>query len=322
MSSRSISEILSSITIKLSENYPRHKIHLYADYVELISLFSKETIITYNDILDRFKDEGVITQKAYDSEQSQENDENESFTKSIFQLLNYRSFLYNGFYPFSVIKEKSILLNNSLDNTQKLYLSLLISSNLSIFTELASVLTTEFEVLSYQILKDYLPEHAKVILTGKKSPITGNAIERITEIGKLVGLEVDTNHVSKRNFAGNKERGLDVIGWIPFIDPNSNLMVFLCQCACGLDWPSKSTEANRYRKYFVFDSVPPVCTMFIPYSLVDFKTSHFYQSDEMFDSLFFERGRIITYLKDSNFYQTLESSIIVDKCLEVQEGIV
>ena len=129
-------------------------------------------------------------------------------------------------------------------------------------------------------------------------------------------LEIDDyelNQVGERN---NKERGLDIIGWIPFEDKCGNKIIFLCQCACGKQYESKQHDTRRFENYLNFYKTKPQHTMFIPYSLINVRSKKFYHSDHIEkDYLIFERKRILEYHNDKNFEET-ESFKLVTKCIE------
>lgn len=105
----------------------RDETNQFADFVELLVIFSKGDGIAYGDIQNRFF--GVS-----DVDNSSEiNDVNESFIDGIFPLIEERRCLYGDQYPFEVGKEQIITLKRELSLPQKLYLFLLISSSLNIF---------------------------------------------------------------------------------------------------------------------------------------------------------------------------------------------
>ncbi|MEM6298715.1 MAG: hypothetical protein AAF740_08525 [Bacteroidota bacterium] len=126
-------------------------------------------------------------------------------------------------------------------------------------------------------------------------------------------------NISDRN---TQEKGLDLIAWIPFNDQNPNMIVLLGQCACGKEWYSKRGEPDRYTNYLSFYRLNPIITLFIPYALVDFANQKFFQSDEITNTLLFERGRMLQYLSDKYELKGFESSYLVDKCIEFQENSV
>jgi len=70
-------------------NIPRHKFHLYADYIELIALFTKSEV-TKSDILDRLFDEGLS-----DNNKPETNDKNETWINEVFDLIYFRNNLFS-----------------------------------------------------------------------------------------------------------------------------------------------------------------------------------------------------------------------------------
>ena len=56
-----LDKFFNNFNLRLSKRYPRDsKIYIYADYFELVSLFSKDTVISVSEMLDRLKKEGVF----------------------------------------------------------------------------------------------------------------------------------------------------------------------------------------------------------------------------------------------------------------------
>jgi len=317
-------------------DYTESEVNYYSDFVELIAVFSKNTEITFADIHDRFygekeypKDDSEI-----DSENAVFEDDEDKFStisenvgmkkdkdfaliELIFSIINERSILYSEDYPFAYNKNaNSIILKQNLSFKNKLYISLLISSKLNIFNVFKTDLTTDFETLSYNVLKNYLPQTAVVKEFGKNTVYQGNAIEKIRQLANDLDLQIDNyelNQVSERN---TKERGLDIIGWLPFADKCGNKVTFLCQCACGKEYESKQHDTRRFENYLKFYKTKPQHTIFIPYSLINVQEKKFYHSDLIEqDYLVFERKRIIEYHNDTSF-ENSESFKIVNKCID------
>lgn len=313
----------SSIQIKLSDIPSKKDLHLFADYIELVSLFSSNNIISSNDILDRLKDEGMFNQSFNGENQAESNDENEAFLISIFEVVNFRANYFLESYPFILISSNKIQLNNNnLTEKQKLYIFLLLSSNLNVFIRFMPELTKEFEFLSAEVLKKYLPHFAIIKSIGENTEYVGTAIEKIAQLAKEIKIKTNEDEFNSTNIAGNKERGLDIVGWLPFKDSVSNFTIFMGQCACGKKWFAKISESKRYEKYFHFNSTKPIHTMFIPYSLLHPTKNNFFKSDEIAKSLIFERSRLINCLDNLDFFQKFESYTLVDKCISFEEDIV
>jgi hypothetical protein len=109
---------------------------------------------------------------------------------------------------------------------------------------------------------------------------------------------------------------------MPFDDNIPNMLVILCQCACGKEWYKKQHETARYEKYLRFKTLKPVHSLSIPYSLIN-SNNHFHQSDEITrDLLILERKRIVEMMNDFNYFQKSYSYRIVEECILYQEDIV
>ncbi len=297
--------------------------HLTADYIELQSLFSADSLSHY-DILSIYYDEGIRISAIKKEDElglvkAEENDNDEIWIKEQFQTCEYRAELLLEDYPFAIDK-KTICLKQDLTEKQKLYILLLLASNLNYLNKLQSVLTTDFERISYEVLKSYLPNNAIVKQFGKNSDYIGNAKEKIKGLAEDLNIRCNENLIEETS-TGNQERGLDVIGWVPFNDEIPNLLTILGQCACGKEWYKKQFETKRYENYYIFHRKNPIHSMFIPYGLVK-NSSSFYQSDELIDNLLFERFRIMENLKTISFYDELDSKLIVENCINFKECII
>ena len=108
-------------------DYSKDETNLYADFVELLAVFSKGDGVAHGDVLDRFFGEPD------ENNSSETNDDNESFIDKIFAIIEERSFLYAYLYPFDFGSEQTIRLKEDLTISQKIYIFLLISSSLDIF---------------------------------------------------------------------------------------------------------------------------------------------------------------------------------------------
>ena len=294
-------------------DYTKSELNYYADFVELTALFSNQDGITLGDIQDRFFGEK-------DYEDAGKRDEDEIFLQDIFQLISERILIYENDYPFSYSESEILTLKSDLTINNKLYISLLISSKLNIFNEFRTDLTTDFETISYSVLKDFLPTNSTVKEFGKNTEYQGNAIEKIKKLANDLDLAIDDYELDQVEERNNQERGLDIIGWLPFNDKCGNKVIFLCQCACGKQYESKQHDTRRFENYLKFYKTNPQHTMFIPYSLINVRAKKFYHSDYIEkDYLIFERKRILEYHKDESF-ETLESFKIVNKCVEFMKS--
>ena len=81
----------------------RDETNLFADFVELLVIFSKGDGIAYGDIQDRFFGEPD------EKNTSERNDANESFIDGIFSLIEERRDLYGDQYPFDSWERNRLL---------------------------------------------------------------------------------------------------------------------------------------------------------------------------------------------------------------------
>ena len=170
------------------------------------------------------------------------------------------------------------------------------------------------------MLKKFLPEHAIVKQFGKNSDYAGTAQEKIIALAH--DLKVKIKEWEIKTIEGNQERGLDVVGWLPFQDGYANIVSVFGQCACGKEWYKKQNETRRFNSsYYLFEKLDPIHAMFVPVALN--RTTTFYQSDEVVNgTLLFERSRILEFIGDAGFFDGLKSKQIVDRCINYQEDLV
>ena len=316
----------------------KHLDHLYADYVELVALFSNQTYVTKSDILDRIKDDGETsinelvnveaneeenTEDLFsDSNTSRRNDIKERWIDNLFKVLEDRLAIFGDNYPFEFSLQKGLILNANIADKKQLYIFLLISSNLDLFNKVASDLTTDFEDISYYILNSFLPT-ATVKKFGKNSDYNGNAKTKIRALATDMKLEVNENSLSNISDHNNQERGLDVIAWFPFSDNCPNIITILGQCACGKDWSKKYHDTQRFSNYMKYFKQKPIHAMFIPYSLISRNSDWFYCSDDIErNSIMFERKRIVELFNNQNEFDALPSKRIVEECVKYYEDLV
>jgi hypothetical protein len=307
-------KIIQNFENVIKPDYTSKELNYYADFIELVVLLSNDDGITLGDIQDKF-----FGEKDYNSAKERDNDE--SLLIEIFLLIEERIILYSDDYPFIYENLEILKLKTVLTDKNKLYITLLISSKLNIFNEFRSELTSEFESISYNVLKEFMPAKAIIKDFGKNTAYTGNAINKIKELAHDLNIKIDEyelSHVNERNY---QERGLDLVGWVDFNDKSMNKIIFLCQCACGKEYESKQHDTRRFQNYYHFYKSNPQHTMFIPYSLINTKEKKFYHSDLIEkDYLIFERKRILEYFTDANFSNT-ESYKIVNECISYSRAI-
>jgi hypothetical protein len=308
-------------------NDSKEQYHSYADIAELICLRANG-YVSANDVLIRIKAGGQIIQgdqQKFDGElglpDAEESDTEESWMTVVFEYLNLRSKIYSDSYPFIVEKNGLKIKSKHLTNAQKIYVYLLIASSLDFFNKIQNELTSEFEILSEFVLKQFLPQ-ATVYGFGSNSCFTGNARTKIKALATIINLDIRERVISQISRFNSKEEGLDIVGWISFEDKNPNTIIILGQCACGQNWISKQNETKRYDRFYDSYILPFIHTLFLPHDLRNNSGRFEMDKDININTFVFERRRIIEYSKNFDFNDNFKSKIFIDKCLEYQEDVV
>ena len=260
-----------------------------------------------------------LVQDEIGSKHAETLDREEAWAHSVFGILQDRFDLYGDDYPYEV-GDKKIRIRAELTPRQHIYLALLLASNLKYFALLEATLTTDFEEIAFQVLRNFLPGHAVVRQFGKKSNYKGTAQKKIKALAGDLNVKINEDAIAK--IEGTQERGVDVVGWIPFQDKYGNVLTILGQCACGKEWPAKYHETRRFdSSYYTFEKLRPIHAMFVPMGLN--RRTDFFQSDEIIEStLMFERRRMLQFIVDTTFFAGLRSSHIVEMCSKCVEDLV
>lgn len=317
-----LKEEFEQFVLKSPKKRPKHLIHLHADFIELKSLFwaqgswltSTDVLTHYNDVIELKFDndtEGKGTNSADD------NDKFQSKILEVFYLIIERKIIFNDEYPFIVDKiNHRIKLKDDLTQKNLLYIKLLLDSNLNNFSlSLRNILTSEFETISAIALQNHLP-NSSVEELGINSVLKGNTKTKIKKLSKKLNLKRNKHELKKLSKLANKEKGLDIIAYLPFEDKVSSMLIILAQCACGKNWKSKRGETENYEAFLHFDKLRPIHSMFIPYSLTSSSNNGFFESYNLNNRLVFERKRILENIKDLAFFNNLKSKEIVEKCVQ------
>jgi len=323
-----ILEQFDSFSVK-KPSESRLKTHIYADYLELISLITKD-YVSQSDFIDRLQDSGEEFEVSNVPDgntgitDTQKNDSAEYFANTIFEYITERNSIYKESYPFEISTELGIKLKEKkyLTIQQELYIYLLIASSLSSFQKTQSIITSEFETLSVNVLKSYLPDNAKVVNFSQNDIYIGNAKEKIKQLAKEINIEYNSREIEQISDQNSKEEGLDIVGWIPFEDNNPNTIIIFGQCACGKDWFGKQNDTLRYENYLIPYRQPFTHSFFIPYDLKNTNGRFNFSKDIITNHLIFERRRILSLVGNDIFNYLNYSQQIIEKCLNYQEDIV
>ena len=102
-----------------------------------------------------------------------------------------------------------------------------------------------------------------------------------------------------------KDRGLDVVSWIPFPDTRTGKIVVLTQCAAGHNWKGKVAVSIRAWEQYIHWAVRPTMAFSVPCIISD-REWHDQSSDK---GMLVDRIRLMNAMPESPHDGTLENDI-------------
>lgn len=265
----------------------------YADYIELLVIASKEEV-GETDIKNYFYNGNIL---ADSSSRTECNDSNESFVQRCFNEIERRLDVFGDKYPFDFCdnSKNSLVLKKELSSDNILYVQLLISSKLTFFGGVQTVLTTDFEKISEYALREFLSPKASVIALGKNATVKGTAQDKIYYVAKLLNGDCGD---PVQYIAGTNEYGVDIVAHIPFEDNSSNRLVYYCQCSCEKEISKKCAEPMRWRDIIIkLQNMVGQTVTFFPYNFIVENGRVLFGGMFVGNPLIFERKRIMDYCK-------------------------
>jgi hypothetical protein len=321
----------------------------WADYLELLCIANIDGELSEEDVIDRLsirlKDlkEGTKDEILEDEELSSDSDGTatnrarisdkwETQLKDWFGILNMRQVVYGDFYPFKISNGEISLKASVPTLKQKLYIYLLLCSNLYLFPKKDSNdLSNSFEVLSYETFKNILPDDAKIHLFGK-NPLNDNgpfkgSLSLWKKINNLAGLlnESVSQRMNELDYppTNTGDGGLDIVAWIPTSDNLPSKLIFFVQCACG-EWAKKIHESSHIDWDMRIDfTTSTINNIFIPYCFRQ-SNGNWQRSADIKKAFLVDRKRILDICckKKILHYTTLPAFKIVDEIFKAKENVI
>lgn len=298
-----------SISSSESSEIKNHKL----DLIE-INVFIYSIEFTADEIAKILNIE-IDTSSISSDDVNEEEDKEENELDTYFDLLRYRAELFKDDYPFIITEANSIKLKEHLSNKNKNYLILLCSSNLDRFKEFTTPLTNDFEKLSAFSINNIFGSNAKLIEFGNNNEYKGlNTINKLKKLAQQMNIEVDEDRIKKIPKYANKDKGLDLVTWIPFNDKKPIMFMMFIQCASGRNWKHKLTENRQINSYFKLGNCVVSYGISVPF---EFTTTdnlfEYFEHIENTGNILFDRSRILEYIEES---QTIPESIkMIDKII-------
>ena len=294
----------------------------YLDYIELLVLTSLDKHLSVTDIYQRFvtdklgQIEHISTQAELEgtSTEAETVDYKNLQLNELFKLYLSRIALFTGHkYPFElnqIGENYSLKLKDTINEEQKLYIYLLLCSNLSYTKEDMNDLTTHFEIVCIPSLKKLFPNSGseRIIYCGKGNALdtsifpSAHAYDKLGEIASLLNVRINSN-CQRRDFHGSSgDAGIDLLGYIKQEDSQPGTQLTFAQCACGKDFIDKQLEAHQVETNSKFDiSFNHTTLLFTPRSFRDEENKWFTTYKQK--SIYYDRYRILK----NTCYQELDA---------------
>lgn len=254
-----------------------HDIPPWADWVELVCLAHLDRAVQIDEMLDRYAeakeadaeiaeeeanedatdaDSEVTDPSEVGDETAEHNDRDSARVRDWFKHLAMRERLLGEDYPFTLSDGGDELrLRPKLSRSHRLYVALLMMSNLGLFRDNQNVLTNSFELLCLPVFRQLLPQGAAVHHFGanplKKGRYSaGNLWARLNRLSADLGtcMVITKDHFAPENSGDN---GLDLVGWMPMPDEPAGgpvlevgRPILFAQCACTEEWKAKQYEID------------------------------------------------------------------------------
>jgi hypothetical protein len=138
-----------------------------------------------------------------------------------------------------------------------------------------------------------------------------------------MNLTVNEKYLNSVSSRGTQDLGLDIVAWLLLADKIGNYISVFAQCACGKEWNKKLHETRRFKNFLNLYLSEITHSMFIPYSLINYNDSAFFEHHEFGEAiLLFDRKRILSLMKDTYIHNNPALNDLVEKCIASEEDIV
>lgn len=155
--------------------------------------------------------------------------------------------------------------------------------------------TKLFESLSCAAAGRYLAGRAVVFGAPVRSGQTPPLRERFHQLARRLGETLV--EPPRQNY---RDRGVDVVSWLPFAEGRSGQVVLLIQCAAGRDWGKPPVPLDAWRQYLKW-AHDPIRGYAVP-SMVPQTEWHDRNRDK---GVIFDRARIVNLLSAGSYARSL-----------------
>lgn len=263
---------------------PRHPYpFLWADYVELLCLCSKNRLVSRGNLQAQVQEAQDVQVDADIADHVDDingpNDESAVLDDKvsarwddIVLRLKARKVSYPG-WPFEL---DGAVLRSVYDEQRadhRLYVALLIASSLRLCVATRSnEITTAFEEISYHWLSRSLPQFWKVRPFGAHAALPDAYVGNLREKFELLAADINAKlqmDPDEYDPANTGDGGLDLVAWQEVGDQRGNIPVIFGQCACSpTDWEHKQLDVTpAATEAHIAPQHPGAAYCFVPHDL-------------------------------------------------------
>ncbi len=326
--------------LKKLNTLPRCKIDEYyrwADYIELKCLTNKDGFYSQNDFTDDivqpYEDlgEGDLEdlQNTKKLTKPEKKDKWDQIAKDSFRVIESRVNLFDEYYPYS-LTENNLAINFKKDISinEKLYLFLLLCSNLRYTIKFKKELTGCFEKACKEVVEKILPNNSEVHLFGSSNTEnqstrwkSAKLWDKLIWLSEFLGEEVrvEEKEISKYDTG---DRGIDIVGKTFLGDKLSSFPIYFAQCACSpKEWPVKqaSIKGDKWDRLISLATYPNYL-MFIPQSFRD-STGDWHDRTNIHKTIMFDRYRILKNFINKTRFNKFSSYKIIEEIISNKASI-
>lgn len=132
--------------------------------------------------------------------------------------------------------------------------------------------------------------------TDKESAISRKIKKLANDLGEIFYAAPDARY---------KDRGVDVVGWVPFVDKRSGQIIVLLQCAAGHNWETKLPVPIEAWRQYIHWAFNPIRAFAVP-CVINERQWHDMSKDK---GLLFDRVRILNLLSSELPENSLSSEL-------------
>lgn len=294
--------------------------HFWGDYFELLCLAKKELFLSdLLDIINPSEQEDIygVPEKEMPESRTEKLEKFELEYTDTFRHLELRQQILAPNYPFR-IEGNDIYLEQPLSDTHYAYIYLLFCSSLSNFNDKQSTLTSDFEYICWQYLKEIMPADSEIHVFGKNTineqRYTGKIEDKLKKFSEDIKSSLRPEPFHSQYDTG--DGGADIVGWFdPWKDQQASRVLILAQCKCSEQWHDR-LDAKQKLSQFINFANDVNNFYFVPFFYRNAE-GNWHKTQHAHDKILIDRWRLMKFFP-IDFFKQRESFDIVKQLVSIE----